>query len=89
MLYGPCIICVQFMSNFFLSSLHNIFKTCLSMVSSFCFCVVFVLLLLHLSVCFESLCLIPHLTVAITNLCIHGISVLVCVHAHVHVYVLT
>jgi hypothetical protein len=40
------------MSNFFcVCYLDNILKKYLYVVSSFCFCVVFVLLLLHLSVC--------------------------------------
>jgi hypothetical protein len=44
-------------------------------VSSFCFCVVLVLLLLHLSVCFVSLWLTPRPVVVITNFWIHGMYV--------------
>jgi len=87
LLYGPCIICVHFMLNFyFLRYLHNILKMYLSVISSFCFYVVFVLLLLHLSVCFVSLWLTPHPIVAITNLRIHGMNEWdsVCVHACSH-----
>jgi len=42
------------MSNFFVCYRHSILKMYLSMVSTFS-CVVFVLLLLHLSVCFVTL----------------------------------
>jgi hypothetical protein len=54
-------------------------KTNESVVSSFCFWVVFVSLLLHLYVYFASLWLIPHPIVAISNLRIHGMCVCVCV----------
>jgi len=63
-----CILYVKL----FLCYLHNILKKYLSVVSSFCFCIS-VSLLLHLSVSFVSLWLIPHLIVAITNLWIHGV----------------
>jgi len=46
-----CILCVKL----FLCYLYIILKMFLSVVSSFCLGVVFVLLLLYLSVCFVSL----------------------------------
>jgi len=49
----------------FLCYLHSILKKHLSLVLSFCFSVVFALLLLHLSAYFVFLLLIPHPTVAI------------------------
>jgi hypothetical protein len=42
--------------------------------------VLFVLLLLHLSVCFVTSWLIPHPTIAITNLWTHGVHV--CMHVY-------
>jgi hypothetical protein len=67
--------------------LYRISKNYLSVVSSFCFCVVFVLLLLHLSVRFISLRLIPHPTVGITNLGMHEMNVCmyVCMYACMYV----
>jgi len=63
----------------FLCYIYSILERYLSVVSSYCVCVVFVLFFLHLSVCYVSLWLIPHPTVAITNLRIHGMCVCVCV----------
>jgi len=85
LLFGPCIMCVYFMSIFFLDYLHGILRKYLSVVSSYCVCVVFVLFFLHLSVCYVPLCLIPHPIFAITNLRIHGMYVCVCVYVCMYV----
>jgi len=79
-LHGPCTICVYFMSNFFLCYLYSIFKKYLSVVSSCCVYVVFILFFLHLSVCYASLWFIPHPIVAITNLRIYGMYMHTCMH---------
>jgi hypothetical protein len=85
------IICVYFMLNFGL--IFILLWKCMSMVSSFYLCVVFVLLLLHLPACFISLWLIPYPTVDITNLGIHGLVdwlidwLIDCVRARASVFV--
>jgi hypothetical protein len=48
-------MCINFMSNYFLCYIYSILKRYLSVVSSYCVCVVFVLFFLHLSVCDVSL----------------------------------
>jgi hypothetical protein len=45
LLYGPCIICVYFMSNFFLYYLHRILKKYLSVVSFFFCCSIYLYVL--------------------------------------------
>jgi hypothetical protein len=74
LLYGPCVICVYFMSNFFCYH-YSILEKCLYVVSSYCVCVVFILFLLHLSVYLVALWFIPHPIIDTTNLRIHGMLV--------------
>jgi len=56
-------------------SVYLWFHHVVSMLFLFCF-------LLHLSVCYASLWLIPHPIIVITNLRIHGMYVCVCAHFH-------
>jgi len=55
-------------------------------MASFCFCVIFVLLLLYLTVCFVPLRLIPHPIVAITDLRIHEMCVCVCMYVCMYIW---
>jgi hypothetical protein len=88
LLYGPCIICVYFMSNFFVLSLQyfeKVFACCF--VAMFLCCFYFVVVAF---ICmFVSLWLIPHPVVAITNVRIHGICVFVRASAVCKVHGLT
>jgi hypothetical protein len=59
------------------------FEKSISVISLFCLWMVFVLLLLHLSVCYVSLWLTLYPIVVITNLRIHGMYVLITWAGHV------